>query len=138
RYRRDAYQSVIIELGHHSKEEIFRSYRAADFSYVNPIHDGMNLVAKAFVSARSDLKGALILSSCSGAARELKDALVVNPYDVAECADAIHQALELSPHEIEDRMARLRAAVEANNAYTWGWRYLRELHAAGERREAEA
>src|SRR5207302_6186279 len=74
-------------------EDVVAFYRMADFAAVTSLHDGMNLVAKEFVSARTDLSGALVLSPFTGAARELERAILVNPYDIDALADAYHQAL---------------------------------------------
>jgi len=86
---------------------------------VTSLHDGMNLVAKEFVASRKDMKGVLILSQFAGAAQELRDALVVNPYDVEEMADSIHQALTMNPKEVQERMERLSAVVKERNVYRW-------------------
>ena len=74
-------------------------FRAADFCIVNSLHDGMNLVAKEFVAARDDQDGVLILSTFAGASRELPEALLVNPFDVAETAAAIVAALDMPREE---------------------------------------
>jgi len=79
----------------------------------------MNLVAKEFVAARNDLKGVLILSSFTGAARELETALIVNPYNIEEMAEAIHEAISMTSEEQERRMAKLRQIVHENNIYKW-------------------
>jgi trehalose 6-phosphate synthase len=94
---------------------------------VTSLHDGMNLVAKEFVSARKDGQGALILSCFTGASHELTDALVVNPYDTEELAGAIFQALEMEPAERMARMQRMRSTVEANNIYRWAANLIGEL-----------
>ena len=99
----------------------------ADLCLVTSLHDGMNLVAKEFVAARDDEQGALILSRFAGASHELTDALVVNPYDTEELADAIHRALEMSPEERRARMARMRAYVREHNIYLWAGNLISEL-----------
>ena len=86
---------------------------------VTSLHDGMNLVAKEFVSVREDGDGVLILSRFTGAARELRDALLVNPYDVDEMAAAIRSAVEMPPGERRSRMARMRQIVREHNIYRW-------------------
>ena len=85
-------------------DEVGRWYRAADMCLVTSLHDGMNLVAKEFVAARDDEDGVLVLSKFTGAAVELRDALLVNPYDIVGVAEAIHTALEMSAAERRDRM----------------------------------
>ena len=90
------YQPIILFRSHHEPPEVFRFYRAADLCYVSSLHDGMNLVAKEFVAARTDLQGVLLLSEFTGAARELTEALIVNPYDLAGSAEAIASGLAMS------------------------------------------
>jgi len=86
---------------------------------VTSLHDGMNLVAKEFVATRSDEEGVLILSLFAGASLELEDALIVNPYDTDQVADAIYYALEMDPHEKRERMRRMRRVVRHYNIYRW-------------------
>src|SRR5690606_5736686 len=81
RFGGDGSPRVILIDRHCEPPEVFRIYRAADVCYVSSLHDGMNLVAKEFVSARDDERGTLLLSRFAGAARELTEALIVNPYD---------------------------------------------------------
>ncbi len=109
---------------HYDGRELEQFYRAADVCYVSSLHDGMNLVAKEFVAARDDERGVLVLSKFTGAARELHDALIVNPYDVEEAADAIHGALTMSETEQQERMRALRGNVARNNVYRWAARML--------------
>ncbi len=93
RFGKAGYRPVILLVQHHDHEALNELYRAADVCLVTSLHDGMNLVAKEFVAARDDEQGVLILSRFAGAARELTEALIVNPYHVEECADALQQAL---------------------------------------------
>jgi trehalose 6-phosphate synthase len=99
---------------------------------VSSLHDGMNLVAKEFVAARDDLHGVLVLSSFTGAARDLKEALLVNPYDIEEAAAALGRALDMPPEEQARRMRALRAQVAEFNVYRWAGRLVHD--AAGLRR----
>jgi trehalose-6-phosphate synthase len=94
---------------------------------VSPLHDGMNLVAKEYVASRFDDNGVLILSSFAGAARELSDALLVNPFSIDEIADAIQRAISMSPAECHRRMQRLRETTAANNIYRWAGKILLAL-----------
>ena len=94
---------------------------------VTSLHDGMNLVAKEFVAAREDEGGALILSQFTGATRELRDALIVNPYDTDQLADAIQIALEMDAEERRVRMHRMRQIVRENNVYRWAGNLIAEL-----------
>jgi trehalose 6-phosphate synthase len=116
---------------HHSHAEIGRVYRAARFCMVTSLHDGMNLVAKEFVAARDDERGVLILSRFAGAARELSDALRVNPYDVESVAEAIRAAIEMSPDEERQRMRRMRHWVREHNVYRWTGEILARLSEMG-------
>lgn len=93
--------------------------RMADFFVVSPLHDGMNLVAKEFIASRVDEDGVLILSPFTGSARELPDALLVNPYATDYFADAIKEALEMPREERRRRMRKMREVVQENNIYKW-------------------
>jgi trehalose 6-phosphate synthase len=124
RFGTASYQPVIIRRAHHEPPAVFRHYRAADLCYVSSLHDGMNLVAKEFVAAREDLRGVLVLSSFTGAARELTDALIVNPYDIEEASAALAAALAMSPEEQRDRMRSMRSFVAEFNVYRWAGRML--------------
>ena len=99
---------MILQRAHHEPPTVFRYYRAADVCYVSSLHDGMNLVAKEFVAARDDERGVLVLSQFTGAARELTEALIVNPYDLDEASAALAAALEMPLDEQRDRMRAMR------------------------------
>jgi trehalose 6-phosphate synthase len=94
---------------------------------VTSLHDGMNLVAKEFVASRDDQRGVLILSNFAGAAHELSDALLVNPYDVSQLAETIHRALEMSEEEQSTRMQHMRHNVREHNVYRWAAQLLSDL-----------
>ncbi|MBE0664487.1 MAG: trehalose-6-phosphate synthase, partial [Candidatus Aminicenantes bacterium] len=91
------------------------------------IHDGMNLVAKEFIAARVDHDGVLLLSQFAGAARELPEALMINPLAVDQFADQIRNALEMSPEEKTRRMSKMRNSVERNNVFRWAGHILKEM-----------
>jgi trehalose 6-phosphate synthase len=124
RFGRPGYQPVHLLAEHHEREAVNEIYRAADTCIVTSLHDGMNLVGKEFVAARDDEQGVLILSRFAGAARELREALIVNPYHVEETADALQRALCMPTAEQHERMASLRAVVRDNNVYRWAARML--------------
>jgi trehalose 6-phosphate synthase len=124
RFGRDGYRPVILERDHHEPPKVFRYYRAADVCYVSSLHDGMNLVAKEFVAARDDEAGALVLSSFTGAARELTEALIVNPYDLDQASAALAAAVAMSPDEQRARMRAMRSLVAHFNVYRWAGRML--------------
>ena len=109
----------ILKIEHHEPEQVYEYYRAADVCIVSSLHDGMNLVAKEFVAARDDEQGVLILSQFTGASRELPEALIVNPYDIDQCAAALHVALTMPQNEQRDRMRTMRAPVREFNVYRW-------------------
>jgi trehalose 6-phosphate synthase len=94
---------------------------------VTSLHDGMNLVAKEFISVRDDEDGALILSQFTGASSELRDAILVNPYDIDGMAEAIRAAVAMPAEERRARMARMRQAVREHNIYRWAGLLLSEL-----------
>jgi trehalose 6-phosphate synthase len=128
KFRKPGYEPIALRLAHHDASEVFRFYRAADTCLVTSLHDGMNLVAKEYIAARSDEGGALVLSSFTGAASELKEAFIVNPYDVDETAETVFRAVSLRPDERQARMARLRQTVASNNVYAWAAQFLSEIH----------
>ena len=103
---------------------VFELYRAADFCLVNSLHDGMNLVAKEFVAARDDDDGVLILSTFAGASRELPEAVLINPFDVSETANAMEIAMRMGRDERRSRMSLMRRTVKENNVYRWAGRML--------------
>ena len=127
RFQAGRWKPIVFLKRHHSHAEIARYYRAASVCLVTSLHDGMNLVAKEFVAAREDERGALILSTFAGAAHELADALLVNPYDVQQMADSIHQALEMTEEQQATRMARMRKTVHEHNVYRWAANLLSDL-----------
>jgi trehalose 6-phosphate synthase len=124
RFGTEGYQPIIIRRAHHEPPAVYRHLRAADVCYVSSLHDGMNLVAKEFVAARDDERGVLVLSHFTGAARELTDALIVNPYDIDEAAAALAAAINMPVEEQRDRMRSMRAFVSEFNVYRWAGRML--------------
>ncbi len=127
RFQAGRWKPIVLVKRHHSHQEIERFYRAASVCLVTSLHDGMNLVAKEFVASREDDRGVLILSTFAGAAFELQDALLVNPYDIQQVAGAIHRALNMSEEEQSARMHRLRSGVRENNIYRWAANLLSDL-----------
>jgi trehalose 6-phosphate synthase len=118
------WQPIVLIDTHQEPREVFEMFRAADFCVVNSLHDGMNLVAKEFVAARDDEDGVLILSTFAGASRELPEALLVNPFDVAETAAAMLSAMQMNRDERRVRMKAMRRTVKENNVYRWAGRML--------------
>ena len=125
---------IVLRIEHHEPLAVYEYFRAADLCFVSSLHDGMNLVAKEFVAARDDEHGVLILSQFTGAARELPEALVVNPYDADQCAAALHVALTMPVSEQRDRMRLMRSVIAEFNVFRWAGRML--LDAAAMRRRS--
>jgi trehalose-6-phosphate synthase len=124
RFSADSYQPIILKIEHHEPDDVNRYYRAADVCMVTSLHDGMNLVAKEFVAARDDERGVLVLSQFTGAAQELHEALIVNPYHIEQTAEALHRALTMPDYEQQERMRSMRALVRDFNVYRWAGRML--------------
>ena len=123
---------VLLLVEHQEPLDVYEYYRAAELCVVSSLHDGMNLVAKEFVSARDDERGVLILSQFTGAARELPEAIIVNPYDTDQCAAAFHMALAMPVGEQRARLRVMRGLIQEFNVYRWAGRML--IDAAGMRR----
>jgi trehalose-6-phosphate synthase len=124
RFGQPGYQPVHLLAQHHEHDAVFELFRAANVCVVTSLHDGMNLVCKEFVAARDDLQGVLVLSRFAGAARELAEALIVNPYHVEETADALYRAATMPAAEQRERMASLRSTVHEFNVFRWAGRML--------------
>ena len=124
RFSSGSYQPIVLKTEHHDHEQLQALYRAADVCLVTSLHDGMNLVAKEFIAARDDEQGVLVLSQFTGAARELHEALIVNPYHIEQSAEALFRALVMPPVEQRERMRSMRALVQDFNVYRWAGRML--------------
>jgi trehalose 6-phosphate synthase len=118
------WRPIVLIDEHQEPLRVFELYRAADFCLVNSLHDGMNLVAKEFVAARDDEDGVLILSTFAGASRELVEAVLINPFDVTETAEAMETAMRMGRDERRNRMSLMRRTVKENNVYRWAGRML--------------
>jgi len=134
RFARQGPAPILLKIEQHATPQVYEYFRAADLCFVSSLHDGMNLVAKEFVAARDDERGVLILSEFTGAARELPEALIVNPYDADQCAAALHLALSMPDMEQRDRMRLMRGLVAEFNVFRWAGRML--LDAATKRRRS--
>ena len=124
RFGRNGWLPIRLLIEHHSESSVRAHYRACDVCMVTSLHDGMNLVAKEFVAARKDERGVLILSQFAGAARELNEALIVNPYFIEEMATTLHRAVSMPEEEQRERMVNLRELVRELNVYRWAGRML--------------
>jgi trehalose 6-phosphate synthase len=135
RFSRARHPAIELVVQHHEPREVYEYYRASELCFVSSLHDGMNLVAKEFVAARDDERGVLVLSQFTGAARELPEALIVNPYDADQCAAALEVALTMPMRTQRARMRLMRSLVHEFNVYRWAGRML--LDAATMRRRRQ-
>jgi trehalose 6-phosphate synthase len=126
RHGGDDWKPIVHINEHYDTRKVLAIYRMAAACVVSSLHDGMNLVAKEFIAARTDLRGVLVLSRFTGAARELSDALLINPYAIDEFAEALRSALTMPAEEQQRRMHRLRAQVADNNIFRWAGMLLSE------------
>jgi trehalose 6-phosphate synthase len=127
RFQTNTWRPIVFLKAHHTHEAIEPFYKSSDLCMVTSLHDGMNLVAKEFVAARDDEDGVLILSQFAGASRELKDALIVNPYDIEQMADVICLSLRMESAERSERMRRMRTNIRVYNIYRWAGKLIGEL-----------
>ena len=127
RFKSKKWKAIHLLNRHHTHKEISPLYASANFCMVTSLHDGMNLVAKEFVASRDHNDGVLILSRFTGAAQELQSAIIINPYDIEESADAIKDALEMSSEEQNQRMKHMRMVIVRHNIYSWAASILRTL-----------
>ncbi|HTQ57493.1 MAG TPA: trehalose-6-phosphate synthase [Bryobacteraceae bacterium] len=127
RWGHGSWRPIVFVRRHVDQQALAALHLMADFCLVSSLHDGMNLVAKEFVASRIDGDGVLILSAFTGAARELTDALIVNPFAIDEMAEAIHQAVNMPAGERRRRMNRMRSVVASNNVYRWAGKILMTL-----------
>ncbi|KPK97607.1 MAG: alpha,alpha-trehalose-phosphate synthase [Omnitrophica WOR_2 bacterium SM23_72] len=123
----DGWQPIILVRRHLSFTELLAFYNLGTICIVSSLHDGMNLVAKEFLSSRSDEMGMLVLSQFTGAARELTDAILVNPYDRNQFSEAIFTALNLSEEECHKHVTKMRQVVQQNNIFRWAGKIISEL-----------
>ena len=131
RHKSGDWKPIIYLNEHKSHYELLAFNRLANFCIVSSLHDGMNLVAKEFVSSRTDNDGVLILSRFTGAARELEEALLINPYDLGDITEAIRSAIEMPKEMRKKRMKKMRKKVEENNIYKWAGDIISELTSLG-------
>ncbi|MHB8483479.1 MAG: alpha,alpha-trehalose-phosphate synthase (UDP-forming) [Nitrospiria bacterium] len=124
RFSKEDYEPIYLKIEHHEPAQVFEYFRGADLCFVSSLHDGMNLVAKEFVASRDDERGVLLLSQFTGASRELPEALIVNPYNIDQCAAALHVAINMPEKEQRDRMRSMRGLIQEFNVYRWAGRML--------------
>ncbi len=129
KYQTEDWKPIRFLIAHHDARTVHAFLRMAPMGIVSSLHDGMNLVAKEYVAAQTGGDGVLVLSEFAGAARELADALIVNPYDTEQFAEALRAGIEMDEAERRARMQRLSRQVEENNIYRWAANFLTELGA---------
>ncbi len=127
KYRSGYWYPIVLVNKRIEYNKILAYYRSADLCLVASLHDGMNLVAKEYLMANVDLKGMLVLSHFTGAARDLKDAILINPYDTEAFADGIYTALKMSKKERENRIKKMRQSIDEKNIYRWAGHFIEQL-----------
>lgn len=146
KFRTEGWEPVRMLVGQHEGPLVYAFFKMAEVCIVSSLHDGMNLVAKEYVAAQSEADdlaaevqrgpGTLVLSEFAGAARDLPEALIINPYDTEQFAAAIHQAITMEPAERRSRMTRMKERVEEYNIYRWAAEFLAALAQADGRKES--
>ncbi|MBN1868993.1 MAG: trehalose-6-phosphate synthase [Candidatus Omnitrophica bacterium] len=127
RHSTGQWKPVVLVRRELSYQEVLSFCRLADICLVSSLHDGMNLVGKEFIAASRPDKGMLVLSQFTGAARELPDAILINPYDREQFSDGIFQALTMPESERRERMKRLQSVLSENNVYQWAGKVITEM-----------
>jgi trehalose-6-phosphate synthase/HAMP domain-containing protein len=127
RYQKDGWKPIHFLISHHDSDTVHAFLRMSDTCIVSSLHDGMNLVAKEYVAAQEGRGGTLVLSEFAGAAHELTSALIINPYNEAEFAEAIRRAVEMPAEERRRRMDQMRKVVEERNVYRWAGDFISVL-----------
>ena len=127
RFSKDNWVPVIHKYRSYSQKELSAFYCEADVCLITSLRDGMNLVAKEYISSQIDNPGVLILSKFCGAAKDLKEAIIINPHDIDGTAKAIKDALEMLPSERQSRWQKMLERVQINTAKKWGGRFLADL-----------
>jgi len=127
KHAQNLWKPIIFLRRHLSFKEILAFYKIADVCIVSSLHDGMNLVAKEFVSAQTSEKGVLVLSRFTGASREFKDALLVNPYHIEDVSEAIYNALTMGEKEKQARIKKMRQHLKQNDIWKWIGKIISEI-----------
>jgi len=127
KHSQEGWSPIVFVRRHLGYHEVMAFCKLANVCIVSPLHDGMNLVAKEYVSTRTDNTGVLVLSQFTGSARELSEAVMINPYDTDEFAEKIYEALTMGKRDARHRMQKMRENVSRNNIYRWSGKLLSEL-----------
>jgi trehalose 6-phosphate synthase len=134
RFGNDGWMPVVLQVATVSPSEVRKYYAMANSAVVTPLHDGMNLVAKEYVASCEDGDGALVLSVFAGAAQELRESLLVNPYDAQAIADALLLAVRMPREEKRSRMFRMRRQIATHSIDDWSNALIGEMTAVADRR----
>ncbi len=137
RYSTLSWQPIIYRYSHVPFEELAALYNTSDVALITPLRDGMNLVAKEYVASCHD-KGVLVLSELAGAANEMGEAILVNPMDQSEVAEAIHLALNMPSEEQQQKLSILQKRLKDYNVIHWVNDFLRQLQEVKENQQAQA
>lgn len=127
KYGTSFWKPIIFARRHFSLTELLALYRISDVGIVSSLHDGMNLVAKEYVAGCPNGRGMLVLSQFTGAARELTDAILINPYAYDQFGEGIYSAMQLTEEERSKRMSKMRSIVQTNNIYRWAGKIISDL-----------
>lgn len=131
KFSNGSWKPIILSKEYRTHKEINQLYQASFVCLVTSLNDGMNLVAKEFIAAKDDEAGVLILSKFAGAVKDLKEALIINPYSAEETAEAIYKAVTMPPSEQHQRMKKLRLVVKNYNIYRWAGEFLKAIISLG-------
>jgi trehalose 6-phosphate synthase/phosphatase len=122
-----SWKPVIYQYTHLEFDDLLALYTSCDLALITPLRDGMNLVAKEFVTSRKDLQGVLVLSEMAGAARELSDALTINPNDLEGTADKIKEGLEMNPEQQSIRLTQMQKRISQYDIVEWAGDFMGQL-----------
>jgi trehalose 6-phosphate synthase len=125
KFQKNGWKPIVLIKKHLTHTELDSLYRQADVCLVTPLHDGMNLVSKEFVAARDDESGVLILSKFAGSSKELRGAIIINPYSAEQTASAISEALNMPLTQQRQNMKKMREAVKNYNVYRWSAEFMK-------------
>jgi len=127
KFKQNGWEPIVLVKKQLSHSELRPLYRKANVCLVTPLHDGMNLVSKEFIAARNDESGVLVLSQFAGSSKELKGAIIINPYSAEQTAAAINDAINMPAMQQRQRMKRMREAVSSYNVYRWSAEFMKAV-----------
>jgi len=127
-----AWRPIIYQYKSLAFNELVALYNTSEVGLITPLRDGMNLVAKEYIACQVENEGVLILSEMAGAAAELNEALIINPVDNIEMAEAIYNALEMNPEEKHIRLERMKNRISTYNVFTWAFDFFNQTYVTKE------